>query len=78
MGFTSPLELVVDQGACSNLHPIRGKNRSLHNCCVLRMPAPEQERNVEFNSTAEFTVTSCLPPQAHRTQQVALKERPQP
>lgn len=78
MGFTSPLELVVDQGACSNPHPIHGKNRSLHNCCVLRMSAPEQERNVEFNSTAEFTMTSYLPPQAHRTQQVALKERPQP
>ena len=58
MGFTSPIQLVVDQGACSNEpHPIRGKNRFLRNCCVLGMSAPQHERNVEFNSTAEFTIS---------------------
>lgn len=67
MGFTSPLELVVDQGACSNPHPIHGK---IDPCitAVLRMSAPEQERNVEFNSTAEFTMTTFgLPTSPHRT-----------
>lgn len=73
MGFTSPLDLVVDQGACSNPHPIHGKNRFLHNCCALGMSASERERNVEFKSTAEFTIISYLPLQAHTAQQVASK-----
>lgn len=56
MGFISPPELVVDQGACSDSppHPWQ-KIDSCITACVLGMSASEQWRTVELNNTVEIT-----------------------
>lgn len=58
MGFTSPPELVVDQGACSDPHPIHGKNQFLPNClCAWNASVGAM---LSLIATAEFTMISYL------------------
>lgn len=76
MGFTSPPELVVDQGACSDPHPIHGKNQCLRNClCAWNASIRALSSS---GATAEFTTISYLPPQAQIAQQVVSEQSPPP